>query len=115
MTETAPTLPELLRPRDAYRVLGISKQTFYQLDAAELIPAPITLGQSRWWRRAELAAWLEAGCPPRWDWKWNASIVVKVADLHAQRLREIADLERQAAELREQLERGTELIRMTAR
>jgi predicted DNA-binding transcriptional regulator AlpA len=34
-----------------------------------LLPKPIRLGGSRKWRRAEIAAWVEAGCPAQEEWE----------------------------------------------
>lgn len=34
-------------------------------------PAPIKLGKCSRYRRDEVLAWVNAGCPPRREWKWN--------------------------------------------
>ena len=36
--------------------------------AAERLPAPVYVGGSRRWRRAEIEAWVGAGCPDRARW-----------------------------------------------
>jgi len=33
------------------------------------LPAPVWLGGSRRWRRAEIVAWVDAGCPNQTDWE----------------------------------------------
>jgi predicted DNA-binding transcriptional regulator AlpA len=33
------------------------------------LPAPVYVGGSRRWRRAEIVAWVAAGCPPRERWE----------------------------------------------
>jgi predicted DNA-binding transcriptional regulator AlpA len=36
--------------------------------AAGRLPAPVYVGGSRRWRRAEIVAWVAAGCPTRVRW-----------------------------------------------
>ncbi len=36
--------------------------------AAGRLPAPVYVGHSRRWRRAEIGAWVDAGCPARDRW-----------------------------------------------
>lgn len=33
------------------------------------LPAPVWLGGSRKWRRAEIVEWVDAGCPHQIDWE----------------------------------------------
>jgi len=33
------------------------------------LPAPVWLGGSRRWRRAEIEAWVDAGCPTQAEWE----------------------------------------------
>ncbi len=54
--------PQLLRAADAAAFVGIGTRTFYRLLSMEQIPNPITLGQSRFWRREDLRKWIENGC-----------------------------------------------------
>jgi predicted DNA-binding transcriptional regulator AlpA len=54
---------QLLRAADAAAFVGIGLRTFWRLLAAEQIPNPIRLGQSRFWRRSDLQRWIDAGCP----------------------------------------------------
>jgi predicted DNA-binding transcriptional regulator AlpA len=37
--------------------------------AAGRLPAQVYVGGSRRWRRAEIVAWVAAGCPPRDQWE----------------------------------------------
>jgi len=50
------------------RLLNISKSTFYRLQDEEAIPAPVTIGQLKNWRLAEILEWIEADCPPQRVW-----------------------------------------------
>ena len=42
---------------------GCSKRHIYRLTDAGRMPRPIKLGSLVRWRRAELEAWINAGCP----------------------------------------------------
>lgn len=53
----------------AARLCGVSEATWWRLHAAAKVPAPIRLGGRTLWRRAELAAFCEAGCPDRRTWE----------------------------------------------
>jgi predicted DNA-binding transcriptional regulator AlpA len=48
---------------------GASRATWCRLRVAGKIPAPIKLGRCVRWNRAELAEWVNAGCPPRDMWE----------------------------------------------
>ena len=58
----------LLRRREAASACGVSAASWDRLVSAGKTPAPIRLGKRLVWRVAELAAWVEAGCPPRAEW-----------------------------------------------
>jgi predicted DNA-binding transcriptional regulator AlpA len=60
----------LLSAKQAAALCGISPATWARWNAAGRIPAPIRLspGCVRW-RRAELVAWCDAGCPDRHSWE----------------------------------------------
>ncbi len=55
---------ELLDVRAVGAMLGCSARHVYRLADAGRMPRPVKLGALVRWRRAELASWLEAGCPP---------------------------------------------------
>ena len=61
-------LPLLLDARAAARLCGVSRSHFLAMHSAGKIPMPIRLGRRTLWRGAELAAWIEAGCPSRERW-----------------------------------------------
>lgn len=54
---------ELLDVRAVAGLLNVSSRTVYRLADAGRMPRPVKLGQLVRWRRAELAEWLNAGCP----------------------------------------------------
>ena len=64
--EPRPAVPaELLDIRDVCALLGgCSVRTVYRLCDAGKMPFGLKLNGMRRWRRAELIAWIDAGCPP---------------------------------------------------
>jgi excisionase family DNA binding protein len=46
-------------------MLGISTRHVWKLHATQSLPLPVRLGRAVRWNRAELVAWLDAGCPSR--------------------------------------------------
>ena len=59
----------LLNVDQAAAVLGVSRGTFFRLGSCGRIPLPIRLApRVVRWRKAELEAWVAAGCPPRQKW-----------------------------------------------
>jgi predicted DNA-binding transcriptional regulator AlpA len=63
------TTPLLLRAADAAALCGKSERTWRSWDAAGLIPRPVRIGRSTFWRPQELRAWVDAGCPNRTAWQ----------------------------------------------
>jgi predicted DNA-binding transcriptional regulator AlpA len=61
--------PLLIPDTAAARLAGVSRATWWRLHAAGRTPAPVRLGRKVLWRRAELAAWIGAGCPDRRGWE----------------------------------------------
>lgn len=55
--------PELLTAAEVAALLGCSMRTVIRLADAGRMPRGAKLGGLRRWRRAELAAWLDDGCP----------------------------------------------------
>jgi excisionase family DNA binding protein len=70
-----PGRPELIAATAAAVLLGISTRHLLRLRDMGDIPAPLKIGRSVRWRRAELRDWLSAGCPSprRTGWTWNPS------------------------------------------
>ncbi len=53
----------LLTAREAAALCSVGVSTLYRLAAARKVPRPVRIGGAVRWRRAELLAWLDAGCP----------------------------------------------------
>jgi len=62
--EPVPLQPLLLRPKDVARLLGVSRRTIDGWRASGRLPPAIKLGGCLLWRRVDLVAWVERGCPP---------------------------------------------------
>lgn len=66
-TLTAPpdlaALPALLDVQAVAQLLDCSARHVYRLADAGRMPRPVKLGALVRWRRADLDAWLAAGCP----------------------------------------------------
>jgi predicted DNA-binding transcriptional regulator AlpA len=62
----APALPPLLLPaRQAAALCGVSEATWWRLHSAGRVPAPVRLGGRTLWRRSDVLAFVEMGCPDR--------------------------------------------------
>ncbi|MHC4178534.1 MAG: helix-turn-helix transcriptional regulator [Planctomycetota bacterium] len=61
----------LLSAVDLAREFRISPRTIRRLDLQGKLPRPIRVGRAVRWRRAEMAAWVAAGAPPRDRWAWE--------------------------------------------
>jgi predicted DNA-binding transcriptional regulator AlpA len=66
---TLEELPHLIDAKISSRSSGVSEATWWRLHAAGKVPAPVKLGSRTLWRREELVAWIEAGCPSRRQWE----------------------------------------------
>jgi predicted DNA-binding transcriptional regulator AlpA len=63
-------LPALLRAQKAAQFCDVSEATWWRWDAAGRIPAGFKISPGvKHWRRAELRAWINAGCPDRKTWE----------------------------------------------
>ncbi len=63
--------PLMLTAADVARELGLSLRTVRRLDEAGKLPQPRRFGRAVRWPRAELLDWVNAGCPPRDEWRWK--------------------------------------------
>lgn len=67
MTSTNPThatpLSLLIDIQELATMLNRSVASLERDPAAGRLPPPVRLGGSRRWRRAEIVAWVDAGCP----------------------------------------------------
>lgn len=62
--------PLLLRDKDVADILNVSRAMVHKLRGQGQLPEPVRLGRSVRWRRAELEAWIEQGCPPIDKWRY---------------------------------------------
>ena len=60
--------PLLISDVQAAALAGVSRASWHRLRAAGKIPTPIKLGRAVRWRRAEVVAWIDAGCPEARTW-----------------------------------------------
>lgn len=61
--------PMLLPVQAAAMLLGMSAKALRRADQAGKVPAPVRVGRNVRWRKAELVAWVNAGCPDRETWQ----------------------------------------------
>ena len=66
--------PILLSAPEAATALGVSRAHFLQLHSSGRVPRPVRLGRRVLWRKAELSAWVEAGCPSRERWETEQEV-----------------------------------------
>ena len=57
------TVAELLTTREAAKLCGLGERTFWRHSHSGAAPAPVRIGGSTRYRRADLLRWIEAGCP----------------------------------------------------
>jgi len=60
-----PSTALLLGASQAAELCGCSERTWRSWHNAGLIPKPIRIGRSIFWRPEALREWVEAGCPDR--------------------------------------------------
>jgi predicted DNA-binding transcriptional regulator AlpA len=67
-TLAMPDATLVLTGRKAAELFAVSDRTWRTWDAAGHIPRPVYVGRAKFWRAAELEAWVREGCPPRHVW-----------------------------------------------
>jgi len=60
---TSIDLRELLTAAEAAEMAGVGKRSWWRYSSSGKAPAPVRIGRSVRWRRAELADWIARGCP----------------------------------------------------
>lgn len=60
--------PLLIPDTVSAALVGVSRAHWHRLRAAGKVPPAVKLGRKVLWRRAELVAWIEAGCPDTRTW-----------------------------------------------
>jgi predicted DNA-binding transcriptional regulator AlpA len=58
-----------LNAKQAATMLNVSVRQLWRLNSMGRLPSPIRLGHCVRWRKAELEAFVEAGCPTREKWE----------------------------------------------
>lgn len=53
----------LVTARDVAAMLGVSTATVWRLRSAGKLPPPLKVGGAVRWRKADIEAWVRAGCP----------------------------------------------------
>ena len=53
----------LLTAEEVAAMLGVSERTLWRLLSAGKVPKPIRFGRNTRWRAAEVAEWIDRGCP----------------------------------------------------
>ena len=79
MNTSEPDRPQPLRlplldTKELSALLGRSVSSIERDDKLGRIPAAVKIGRHKRWRRREVAAWIDAGCPARADWSFNGSV-----------------------------------------
>jgi predicted DNA-binding transcriptional regulator AlpA len=97
---------ELLDAQGLADWLGCSRSQVSQMQKEGSIPAPITFRLTPRWRRRELMAWIESGCPDPDRWKWEPAQVVKLSVLRDVLLREGVALREELNAAEAKLARG---------
>jgi excisionase family DNA binding protein len=62
-SDTLPPDAELLTTKQAAQLCGVGERTYWRLAHDGRAPAPVKIGGSARYRRADLLAWIAAGCP----------------------------------------------------
>ncbi len=69
--------PKLLNVKMVAKLLGRTEKTVRNWNTSGLIPEPMRIGRSLFWRPDELDAWLLADCPARKRWKRIRSRILR--------------------------------------
>ena len=73
MNSTSKNISILIDAKEAAAFLGISRTNWLTRYHAGQTPDSVRLGRRVLWRVAELIAWVDAGCPPRHNWRWKGA------------------------------------------
>jgi predicted DNA-binding transcriptional regulator AlpA len=61
--------PLLLTANQVAAMFGKSVRAWRAWDAEGVVPRPIRISRSTYWRHDEILAWIDAGCPRRQQWE----------------------------------------------
>ena len=67
----------MVNRRQAAELLQISTRTIDNLKREGRMPQPNRIGRAVRWNRAELVAWVDAGCPDCKEWRYQPSSSTK--------------------------------------
>ena len=67
--ENVPVL--LITAADFAKMMELSERTLARRCAEGAVPLPVRIGGSVRWRRREIEAWIEAGCPHPSSWEYR--------------------------------------------
>jgi predicted DNA-binding transcriptional regulator AlpA len=59
----------MMRKKALAQVLDLSERSLTRKDSAGQIPRAVNIAGAKRWRRTEIEAWIDAGCPPRDQWE----------------------------------------------
>ena len=93
----------LLRAEQLWSILGTGRALFFELVKANRIPKPLELEGRRFWRRAEIEAWILAGCPPPDRWKWEPVLLRTVQQAIKQDGQQLTQMRREMADAEAEL------------
>ena len=57
------TVPILINAEELARMMDVSERTLWRLLSGGKVPQPVRIGRNTRWRLAEVAEWIERGCP----------------------------------------------------
>jgi predicted DNA-binding transcriptional regulator AlpA len=66
---TPASTPFAVEAKEAARLCGVSRATWYKLRKAGKVPRPVRLGRRTIWRVDELREWMDSGCPALMKWE----------------------------------------------
>ncbi len=97
-------------------IFGWKRSKFYEHLREYRIPQPVEVGETKFWRRRELADWVDAGAPNvgmRGDhWKWEPGVRMKLSIVHAQMARQLSEMRTEWNLLDELLKKGDRIINL---
>jgi predicted DNA-binding transcriptional regulator AlpA len=67
--QAAAVEPAVFTLAELARYLNRGSSSIYRDLALGIIPSPVKIGGRQMWRRVEIDAWLDAGCPSRDEWE----------------------------------------------
>jgi len=57
------TVRVLINAEELARMMDVSERTLWRLLSGGKVPQPVRIGRNTRWRLAEVAEWIELGCP----------------------------------------------------